>query len=246
MNNFIIHPIPLFFLDAELEKPKMTYLFNFRQSFFIYFYVWLIEGGSERILIDGGANIEMSLARGRTKEDVTHVQTLEEGLGKLNLKPNDIDTVILTHLHWDHVGLAHQFVNAKFVVQKDELDFALNPHAAAPYYEKDLFERLDLEVVNGDTQIANGVKVLLTPGHTAGGQSVAVETERGTAVVTGFCCIQENFEPSNEVRNTMPMIVPGIHLNVLEAYDSMLKVKNAADIIIPNHEPQFAHVDKIP
>jgi len=246
MKNIKIYPIPLFVTDAKFEKPKMTYLCNFGQNFTIYNYVWFIEGVEKKILIDAGATAEMAMARGRSKEEVRQIQSLDEGLAKLNLKPGDIDTIILTQLHWDHVELAHQFVNAKFVVQKEELSFARNPHLAAQFYDKNLFEGLNFEVINGDREITKGVRVLLTPGHTAGGQSVAIETEKGVAVVTGFCCIQENFEPDEETRKVMPMIVPGIHLSIVQAYESMLKVKEIADIIIPLHEPRFAHIDKIP
>jgi len=242
-----IHPILLFKSHTKFTKPKMTYLFNFGEDLQICCYVWLIEGAAIKILVDAGGTAEMSIARGRPREAVKQVQSLEEGLAKFSLKPSDIDIVILTHLHWDHVQLAHQFVNARFVVQRDELQFARKPHVSAiQFYDKDLFEGLNYEVVDGDRQITDGIKVLLTPGHTAGGQSVAIKTDKGTAVITGFCSIRENFEPSEEVRKIMPLIVPGIHLNTMQAYDSMLKVVKVADIIVPNHDPEFADIDTIP
>ena len=197
-------------------------------------------------MVDTGANAETAIARGRSREDVKQIQSLEEGLAKFGLKPGDIDTVIITHLHWDHIELAHRYVNARFLVQEDELSFALNPHPAVIFYNKSKFEGVKFEVIKGDCQIADGIKVLLTPGHTPGGQSVAIETEEGTAVITGFCCIQENFEPGEEIRKVTPIIVPGIHLDVLQSYDSMLRVKEAADIIIAIHEPKFASMDSIP
>jgi N-acyl homoserine lactone hydrolase len=242
-----IHPVPLFKSHTKFTKPKMTYLSNFGQDLHICCYVWFIQGAGSKILVDAGGNAEMAIARGGPREAVKHVQSLEEGLARLKLKPGDIDIVILTHLHWDHVLLAHEFVNAKFIVQRDELDFACKPHASSTqFYDQDLFSGLNYEVVNGDSQITNGIEVLLTPGHTAGGQSVAIETDKGTAVITGFCSIRENFEPGEEVRKIMPFIVPGIHLNLMQAYESMLKVTSAADIIIPNHDPEFADIDKIP
>jgi len=82
---------------------------------------------------------------------------------------------------------------------------------------------------------------MLTPGHSPGGQSVAIETEKGTAVITGFCCINQNF-----VEGGWPVAVPGVHTNATQAYDSMLKVKEIADIIIPVHESTFAKKEMIP
>jgi N-acyl homoserine lactone hydrolase len=225
----------------------MTYLVDFGQDLQTCCYVWFIQGAESKILVDAGATIEMAMVRGLPREALEKIQSLEEGLARLNLKPGDIDIVILTHLHYDHVQLATQFVNAKFIVQRDELNFASNPHASATqFYNKELFAGLKYEVVNGDKQITDGIQVLLTPGHTAGGQSVAIKTDKGIVVITGFCSIRENFEPNEEVRKIMPLIVPGIHLNTMQAYDSMLKVKNAADIIIQNHEPTFADIGKIP
>jgi N-acyl homoserine lactone hydrolase len=246
MRDIIIHPIPLFITDTKFDKARMTYLYNFGEGHTGCCYTWLLEGAGEKMMVDTGGTAETAIARGRSREDVKKVQTLEDGLAKYGLKPGDIDTVIITHLHWDHVELAHKYVNARLIVQEDELNFSRNPHPAALYDDRRLLEGLDFEVVRGDCQITDGVKVLLTPGHTPGGQSIAVETEKGVAIITGFCCIQENFEPSEEIRKKTPIIVPGIHLDVIQSYDSMLKVKEAADIIIPIHDPKFTSIDSLP
>ena len=80
-----------------------------------------------------------------------------------------------------------------------------------------------------------------------GGMTVLIDTAPGKAAITGFCVIEENFNPSKEVRAMeMEVIPPGTHINVLEAYDIMLKVKEKADFLIPLHEPQFAAMDAIP
>jgi N-acyl homoserine lactone hydrolase len=246
MENLTIHPIPLFIVAAKREKPRMTHLFYSGEDVQVCCYVWYIEGAGENILVDAGGTAETVVARGRPREWITQVQSLEEGLAKFQLKPGDIDTVIVTHLHWDHIELARKLVNARFIVQEDELNAVNNPDLADPGCEKDYFEGLNFEVVKGDTQITRGVKVLLTPGHSAGGQSVAIETEKGIAVIAGFCCIRENFEPGEEIRKTTPFILPGIHIDAQQAHDSMLKVIQAADIIIPLHDPEFAHTDRIP
>ena len=98
----------------------------------------------------------------------------------------------------------------------------------------------------GDTEIMKGIRVLSTPGHSVGGQSVAIETEEGTAVIAGFCCIGENFEPDEEIKKRTQFIIPGIHLSVSKSRESMLKVIEAADIIVPLHEPKYADISTIP
>ena len=242
MSGHVIRPIPLF--KAENVPPfLMTYMMGFLPPHDMGMYVWYIEGPEKKMLVDAGAKLEsMALwfqlvAAGATG---THIQSLEEGLAKVGAKPEEIDTVILTQLHPDHVELASRFSNAKFIVQKKELDFALNPHpAAALFFPKEHFEGLDFEIVNGDQEITDGVRVLLTPGHTAGGQSVAVDTDAGTAVITGFCCVRQNFEPPEMLAQMMPVLSPGMYIDGLELYDSIMKVKETADIVVPLHEAEY-------
>ena len=206
-------------------------------------YVWYIEGTEPKILVDAGATAEMFRSRGIVEEDI---QSLEEGLGKHELLPEEIDIVILTHLHWDHAGLCSRFSNAKFIVQRAEVEFARNPHVTQKhFFDKRLIEGLNLEIIEGDKQIIPGVHVLFTPGHTPGGQSVVIETPKGTAVITGFCCIRENFEPPEQARG-LPVVPPGIHTDLLQVYDSEVKVKEIADIILPIHDAEFIGLDKVP
>ncbi|NMC49232.1 MAG: N-acyl homoserine lactonase family protein, partial [Desulfovibrio sp.] len=69
---------------------------------------------------------------------------------------------------------------------------------------------------------------------------------RGTAAITGFCTILENFYPPKEVRAMeMEVIPPGTHVNAYEAYDIVKSVRDMADIVLPLHEPSFAAVETI-
>jgi hypothetical protein len=77
--------------------------------------------------------------------------------------------------------------------------------------------------------------------------TVIVDTAQGKAAIIGFCLLMENFNPPPKIRAMeMEVIPPGTHVNVYEAYDIVLKVKEIADILLPLHEPQFASVDTIP
>ena len=85
-----------------------------------------------------------------------------------------------------------------------------------------------------------------TPVHTKGGLSVIIETEKGKAVITGFCVIKENFSPPKEIKALeMDVIPPGTIVNTYDAYDIMVKIKEMADIILPLHEPEFASLETI-
>ena len=88
---------------------------------------------------------------------------------------------------------------------------------------------------------------MLTPGHSPGGQSVFINTTEGTAVITGLCCTRDNFEPPAELRDKgFEIVTPALHTNAEEAYDSTLRIKKAADIIVPLHEPTVLIKDRIP
>ena len=241
MANCIIHPIPLYQIKGYTSM--MTYLTNLGQQDTRVNYVWYIEGAREKILVDAGGTVE-SHARFAGTQPV-EIQTLDQGLDKLGLGFSDIDLIILTHLHFDHVAQARRFPKAKLLIQRDELQFAQNPHPAAAWpYWKEFFDGLNFEVISGDTKISDEVSVISTPGHTPGGQSVTVKTTQGMAIIAGLCTIRDNFEPPPPI--TTPVITPGIHTNVLDAYDSVLRIKEMADIVIPLHDPEFLGRGSIP
>ncbi|MBL0422627.1 N-acyl homoserine lactonase family protein [Ramlibacter sp. AW1] len=235
-----IHPIPLVGLLGRGEKAKFTHLFNHGQDVRFGYYVWLIQDAGQNILVDAGGTAEQATEHwGRPRDTVTHIQTLEEGLARHGLAVADINIVILTHLHLDHVAYIRDLIHARFIVQKAELEFARAPHPADRFYDARVVEGLELETVEGDYQVTPSVRTVFTPGHTPGGQSVAVETERGVAIITGFCCIEENFFPGERIQKSMPLVVPGVHLDVIKAYDSMVKVRDLAAILVPNHDAKW-------
>jgi len=241
--SYTIRPIPL--SKGFRDKSQWTYRMGYGQKVMTCNYVWYIEGvEGGHVIVDAGAKAEDFNRRGLPDEEV---QPLEEGLNTLGVDIRDISLVILTHLHWDHVALAKRFKNATFIVQKSEVDFALNPHpAVAAAYNKDLFAELNLKVIEGEQEILDGIRVILTPGHTPGGQSVAVRTASGLAVITGFCCSKENFYPSPEAKSKgLEVIPPGIHTDVLKAYDSALAIKRMTKTILPLHDPMFLEMSRI-
>lgn len=116
-------------------------------------------------------------------------------LAKLNVKPEEITDIILTHLHWDHAAGLRQFPNATFYVQREELRFAVfsaELNFLRTHYKKEVVTTFigyafdgRVKVLNGDEQIFDGIKAYLTPGHTLGSQVVTVQTKGGMITLMG-------------------------------------------------------------
>lgn len=241
--NYVIHP--LFVSKMAGDKSFMTYLANCGESVVVSVAGWYVQAGDNDILIDTGADKETidTCWPGGSE----HVQSFEEALGKLGKKPVDIDYIIATHLHFDHIANARLCKNAKVICQEAELNFANSPHPLfALMYPKNLYFGLQFETVNGEREIFPGIRVIPTPGHSPGTQAVGIRTEKGLAVISGFCSIDANFEVPDELKALWPIFTPSIHCDSLAAFDSAVKIKNLADILIPQHEEKFAMAEKIP
>lgn len=119
---------------------------------------------------------------------------------KLGIKAEDVDYVINTHLHFDHCGgntyrddkgnIRPTFPQAKYVIQKGEWEHALNPNRRdKPSYIKENFEPLakhhNLQLIEGNQTITEGVKVEVIPGHTEYHQCVKVKSEEKTLIFLG-------------------------------------------------------------
>jgi len=247
-SDFKIHPIVMG--TKVFDKGMMTYQHGYGREYAIPIYCWYLEGGDRKIIVDTG---EMSPIKSKDREEKIggKIYTFEDGLGRWGLSPKDIDVVIHTHLHNDHCENDFKCVNAEIFVHEKELERIHNPHPLdfrylADYVE-DVEENGQIRIVSRDGEIISGIEVMHTPAHSPGGLTVFVNTSGGRAAITGFCVIMENFHPPKEVRAMeMEVIPPGTHVNAYEAYDIMLKVKEAADILIPLHEPGFASMESIP
>jgi N-acyl homoserine lactone hydrolase len=104
-------------------------------------------------------------------------------LAEHDLSPADVRIVINSHLHFDHCGQNAVFKHAPFYIQRSELERSRREKDdVSEWFE---FAGARFELVDGDAQIADGVRVVATPGHTVGHQSVVVDTPDGGAVMIG-------------------------------------------------------------
>ena len=234
-NKYSIYPIGL--TKGPRDLSQYTYRMNIGVPCESACYLWYLDGSQPKTMVDAGwlKGMDPQLA------------SVEEAFGKLGMTPEDIEIVIVTHLHPDHINLGHLFKRAKFIVQKKEMDYALHPHPLdAHLYIKRLWEGVNFDLIDGERQIIPGVSVI-TPGHTPGGQSVEIDTEAGKAIITGFCCHLRTFEQTEDMKKQgWEVSIPIIHNDARECYDSVLKVKRRADIIVANHDVTYLGKTIIP
>jgi N-acyl homoserine lactone hydrolase len=105
-------------------------------------------------------------------------RSVADALGDLDMSPADIGLVINTHLHFDHCGQNAVFSHAPFYVQHAERERARRE--APELYDWLGFMNARFELLDGDTDILPGLRVIATPGHTVGHQCVAVEAGAGS------------------------------------------------------------------
>ena len=154
---------------------------------------YLLQNGKQNILVDTGIGAHR-IVNGKSfgYPAVGGEQFVLDELAKEGLTPKDIDTVMYTHLHNDHVGAMTYFPEAKTYFQKDELTNLLNPlpsQKKGPDYEPhtitDLQQLKNIYMVDGDIILGNGLEIYKVPGHSSGSMAIVVPTAEGRYVICG-------------------------------------------------------------
>lgn len=147
----------------------------------------LVCAGGKNILVETGNGTKWD-AKLRQIYSFPENDPLTESLAKAGVKAEEINLVINTHLHFDHAGgntrlvnglVAPAFPNARYVVQRAELEHARRPteRDRASYYQHDfepITEAHRWELVEGETEILPGISVVPIPGHNLSIQGVQI------------------------------------------------------------------------
>lgn len=209
------------------------------------FILCLAKSGDKTIALDSGwVNQEVGAKWGG--KDYIDYKTL---FAQIDSKPEDVSLVTIGHMHWDHGGGTSAFPNAKFVVQKSELEFAAgamtqNKQAKAGFEPEDVLAMVKLNwegrviLADGDVKdvahdVVPGVNVYLTPGHTTGTQTVCLDTTKGNVCYTSDAVYM--------YRNIEEDIPLGFGLDMYQMLESYKKIRNLVGdgIMVPGHEPEL-------
>jgi len=204
--------------------------------------VWIIEGAEKVILVDTGLGDVDEVAHMQHRYGVDFVasraadQDLVAGLARHGVHPNDVDVVVLTHLHFDHIGNTELFPNATFVVQRDELPQGLCPPPFSMFYYPEYAYKISsvldrILIIDGDVQLDPLVRLVKIGGHTPGCMTVYVDTPLGRVCLTSD--VMYNYK---NLELNWPM---GSFWNVAELMRGYDRLHLEADIIVPEHDWEF-------
>jgi len=202
--------------------------------------MFLVQGEGRRILVDTGCSEPASAAKYHYPFTRTPEQDPKAALKAAGVAPEEIDTVVATHLHWDHCYNHELFTKARFIIQRKELQFAAAPYPIfANAYEAPTtgmtppYSRTKFEVLDGDLDLADGLKVVFAPGHTPGMQCLLVNTAKGVYYIAGDnVALYENLEG-----NKFGRPIPGINfVNLGEYYATLRRMLTQAEHILPGHD----------
>jgi glyoxylase-like metal-dependent hydrolase (beta-lactamase superfamily II) len=222
------------------DRPKetITYRRGEGETVDLVCYAWLLVGDDGPLLVDTGPSSgEHAGGFHRVRLEKSGDQALERALAAQDVDAADIGTVILTHLHWDHCYGLPQVPNARVLVADREIRYGVYPDPnddrrkyefsrGAPF----LKELRRMEAVVGEAEVAPGVRIIPTPGHSPGHQSVLVEAETTTYLLAGdFLDLYENWTdrcPSG-----------GSTIDV-EAWQRSYDTVEELDVaVLPSHDP---------
>lgn len=208
---------------------------------------FLIEGGPKPILVDTGMRDPARAMdiHGLGPHRWQAEWSIEAQLASHGLAPSDIDTVILTHLHYDHAGGCERLPAARFVMQRIELMAAAAPigppelDVGSPdmFFDRrdvavlvdDLWDRVHL--LEGSQQLYPGIDcVLYENSHTPGSQVVYVDTEDGVVALVGDMVRKVDL-------NVGKKVPPGIFYDLEAMRRAIDDIGERADLIYPAHDP---------
>jgi glyoxylase-like metal-dependent hydrolase (beta-lactamase superfamily II) len=202
------------------------------------YYIWVARSSERTFVIDCGFTAEVAARRNRTL-----LRSTGDALRLLKVDPASVRDVILTHLHYDHVGGFDEFPQARFHLQEPEIHYATghymsHPQLAHSFEVEDVCGIVRLNYAhrvvfyNGPAEVAPGITLHAAGGHSAGLQFVRVHTARGWVVVASDVThFYENLESRRP-------FTTAFHVGqMLDGFEALLAQAPTPAHIVPGHDP---------
>ena len=202
------------------------------------YFVWAIVGANRNFIVDCGFDAEMGRKRNRE-----FVRSPGLGLSALGINPEQVEDVVISHMHFDHCGNHSLFPRARFHLQDREMAYCTGrfmsyPATRIPFEADDvaamvrrIFEGR-VKFHDGEDELAPGITVHHVGGHTMGMQIVRVKTQRGWVVLASDAShLYANIEQSRPF--------PVVHDvgEMLQGYETIRRLADSPHHIIPGHDP---------
>jgi glyoxylase-like metal-dependent hydrolase (beta-lactamase superfamily II) len=223
----VMRPAAQSFIDADPHEAALQ----------LDYFVWVARSPSRTIVIDTGFNA--NAARRRKRE---FLRSPAEGLKLLGVDAGAVENVVLTHLHYDHVGNFDLFPQATFHLQDLEMSYATgrymaNGHFSHAYEVEEVVAMVRnvyagrVTFHNGDAEIAPGLTVHHIGGHTLGLQSVRVWTRVGWLVLAS--------DASHFYSNMLdgrPFPIVADVMKMVDGWRRLRELASAPQHVVPGHD----------
>lgn len=202
------------------------------------YFVWLVRDASRALLVDTGFSAAMAAKRRRH-----HLRCPTQGLSLLGVDARTLRDVVITHLHYDHVGNFELFPAATFHLQDLEMRYATGRHMRHEPF-RGAFEVEDVVGMvrsvyagrvrfhDGDADLCPGISLHLIGGHTMGLQVVRVATRRGWLVLASDA---SHFYANMEEVRPFPIVYSVA--DMVEGYRRLRELADSPAHVIPGHDP---------
>lgn len=202
------------------------------------FFVWLVRGPGQLLLVDTGFSPVAALARGRSV-----LRPVAESLRTLGVAPQQVPDLAITHLHYDHAGCVDQYPQARIWLQEREMQYATGrcmcDGRASHFFEVDdiavVLRRIhagQVRLIDGAHEIAPGIELHRIGGHTDGLQVVRVHTRRGWVVLASDAA---HYDENLQRRNPFPALHSRPDME--HGYALIESLADGRDCIVPGHDP---------
>ncbi len=203
------------------------------------YFVWVVRNEQKTWVVDTGFNAEAAKKRKRT-----FLQSPTEGLRLLGINAAEVSDVIVTHLHYDHIGNFDLFPKASFHLQDSEMAYATGRHMTNSFFagafEVDEIVAMVRNVYqgrvkfyDGEHELEPGLSLHHIGGHTKGLQVVRIWTRSGWLVLASDA---SHYRANMNEKRPFPIVA-----DIAEMFDGWKKLQDLVDdpnMIIPGHDPE--------